>query len=369
MRDADWHLFDLVAHPVFVLVADEDGIPRYRGFNKFACNVLGRDEAEVIGKTAREIYSGRLGEIAYQHHVEAFRSGMPRSYELSLPISSLPRRICTTLEPYRDESNRVTAFVGSSEDVTGGDIVREIETDLDMMTREMEDFVSLAAHDLRSPITQVHAIADLLREDFKDLGDGKIELIDLLEDVGAKAMELISDVLSHAQATSTRQQIMEFDLAALCRDLLVMLDPLDQCVCEVGETWIYGDRNATQIVLRNLIDNALKHARPNADAIALSGEPAQPVQLNVLATTGVDGMINIQIRDSGAGFSGSTLKFLGGGDFSPDSGFGLLGVRRLIRARGGSLTAMNAGNGKGAIVAFSLPGRLFEGRACALAHG
>ncbi|MEM7685159.1 MAG: ATP-binding protein [Paracoccaceae bacterium] len=360
MPDADWHLYDHVAHPVFVLSLDDAGVPRYVWFNKFASNMIGLSAEDVIGKTARELYSGRLGEVAFQHHAEAFRSGMPRSYELSLPIASKHQRICTTLEPYRDASGQVTHFIGSSQDVTGGDIVREIEADLDSMTREMEDFVSLAAHDLRSPITQIHAIADLLREDFEDLGDGKLDLIDLLEDVGAKAMELISDVLSHAQATSTRQQVIDFDLRELCFDILTMLDPLQQCVCQVQETWLSGDRNATQIILRNLIDNALKHARPRGEGSGVA-EGSARVELRIEAATGVEGMVNVQIRDSGAGFSGSTLTFLGGGDFKPESGFGLLGIRRLIRSRGGSLTAMNAGTGQGAIVAFSLPGRILEG--------
>ena len=41
MTDNDWHYFDYLEHPVFVLEADEDGVPRYTAINRFACQLAG----------------------------------------------------------------------------------------------------------------------------------------------------------------------------------------------------------------------------------------------------------------------------------------------------------------------------------------
>jgi len=53
----------------------------------------------------------------------------------------------------------------------------------------------MAAHDLRTPMNNVKTMADMLRHDFQDMGDGKLELINMLERVAVKSTNLINDVL------------------------------------------------------------------------------------------------------------------------------------------------------------------------------
>ena len=42
---------------------------------------------------------------------------------------------------------------------------------------ELENFIAFAAHDLRAPFAQMESLLDLIKEDFVDMGDGKLALL------------------------------------------------------------------------------------------------------------------------------------------------------------------------------------------------
>lgn len=349
----DTSILEFIEHPVFVLEPDAKGEPRYTSFNSFACRVLGKREAEIIGLTALELYGGRLGNIAYRHHRETLRSGEARVYEILLPIEGRQILVRTSLHPVCHPSGQVIRIIGSSLDVSGNQLLREMQAEAQTMQNEMEDFINLAAHDLRAPMRNVSQIAQMLRDDFEDHGDGKLELIDLLAEVGEKAMALIGDVLSQAQAGATAQPIVEFDFGELVEEIMILLDPQQRCSVAFDRGLVSGDRTAVQIILRNLLENAIKYGRRWDDA------PAHDcTQVEISLADGQDGFFEVVIRDNGAGFDDPALLFLDKGKLRTGSGFGLFGVRRLIYARGGELSVANRGNDAGAAIAFSLPGRV-----------
>lgn len=355
MSSAQHHLYDQVAHAIFVLEPDARGVPRYVAFNAFARKLLGKPLEEIIGRTAKEVYPGRLGTIAYDHHVSTIWSAQPRTYEIVLPLANGERRVHTTLTPECDDNGKVVRIVGSSTDISGTQILREIRADMTTMTAEMEGFVSLAAHDLRTPMRHVAGLADMLREDFVDMGDGKVQLIDMLEDVATKAMELIGDVLAHAEALNATRDTMRFRFEDMMEEIIGILDPMEVCKFTYPFGWIEGDRTAVQIILRNLIDNAIKHGRKARQRHCEIGAARLRIDIG-MRTIGTS--IEFSVRDNGVGFGELGLAFLEDGRLKKDSGFGLLGVRRLIDARGGSLTATQCPEVGGAVVSFALPGEI-----------
>ena len=349
MTAFDAAVLDFVEHPVFVLQPGDDGLPRYIAFNTFARAILNKPLDAIMGRTAQELYPGRLGRIAFEHHCDALKSGESRVYEIQLPVAVGQKLVRTTLRPELDNDGNVTRIFGSSLDISGQQIFREMQTEVDTMSSEMENFINLAAHDLRAPMRNVKLVAEMLREDFQDMGDGKLELIDLLEDMGEKAMRLIGDVLAHAEAASAIQQTTEFEFGALVQEIMALLDPMGQAAIQFDDAMIAGDRTATQIILRNLIDNAIKNASDNG---------AFKLRLTIRVETAGAKFVKISVQDNGSGFSNPALAFLDNGKARTDSGFGLLGVRRLIHARGGTILVTNRSSTTGAKIQFSLPGTI-----------
>lgn len=345
MNTDERKLLDSIQTPVFALEMDELGRPVYVAFNRVACKIALRSPDEFIGRTAMDVYPGGLGRIAYQHHCEAMASRVPVTYELALPLGGVDRQVRTTLEPIFDDNGNLLRLVGTSNDVTVEYVVREAQVRSALLTTDLEEFVKLAAHDLRTPIINVGILADMLREDFKDLGDGKLELIGMLEGVAEKAMLLIGDVLNHARVSNAPEAVEDFEIGALCQNILDVIDPTKRHSAIVTSGWVLGDKIATQVILQNLIDNAIKHNAEDSIVLSISAKPS-----------GSDGY-EITVEDNGVGLPDTVFKFLNGGEFFGDKGFGLLGIRRLAKARGGRVSASKRSAGSGGTVSLTLPGK------------
>ena len=336
---------DHIEAAVFVLDAKDESNPTYLALNDFACSKAGLKQAHVIGKTAKEIYPGRFGELAFRHHRQAIRSAKKSSYGMTLELNGQEREIQTTLTPIFDSAGALSRLVGTSLEVPTSGAGHSTRQGIEMLAGEMEQFISLAAHDLRSPMQNVRQLTDLILEDFRDLGDGKVDMIRMLERVATTSLNMITDLLTATSASGASENIAEFALCDLTTEILVSLDPSAQHVVHCTPQMLQADRTAFQIVLRNLIDNAFKH----------SGKSV--VQLSISVNPGVDGFIEGVIKDNGIGFPDPTIAFLDSGELRPESGFGLLGVRRLLEARGGSISAQNPAGGEGCVIRFTLPGQ------------
>ncbi len=341
-------LLDTIALPLFVIEPDENGRTLYVAFNKTGREASGIELEQVLGKTAKEIYPGRLGAIAFTRHVETISAKKATTYELNLPLRGIQRRISTTLVPSVDQFGIVRRLTGSSRDISAESTLREMQIGSEGLDEDMLQFLNLAAHDLSSPMKNVQGLAKLLRDGFVDHGDGKIELIEMLEHIAVKATDLISDVLVHAHTVGAPNAFCRFEFGELCSDILITLDPAQFHDVEFTHGWIEGDHVVTQIALRNLIDNAIKQA------------PDSQTKLVISAKNRAQETFEITVRDFGSGFKDPSIAFLDTGKLRSECGFGLVGIRRLVDSRGGKITARNSPTGLGAEVRFELPGRFTE---------
>ncbi len=339
---------DLIETPVFVLEIAADRRPVYVGFNAFALKVAGKARADFLDRTALEAYPQPFGRVAYERHCTVRDTGVPLTYQLDLPLGGMTRTVRTTLHPKKNASGQVTHLFGTSVDLTRERAAEEAKVQFETVAKEMEQFVAMAAHDLRGPMRNVAAIAELLADDFTDADDDTSELITSLEKISTKSMDLISEVLSHVEIVGIQDQKTAFDLGALCRDIWLTLDPIGRHALTTCDTMLGADRTTMQIVQRNLIENGLKHGQRPSIAIGVSAQPGLP------------GMIDVTIHDDGGGFTPDALKVMNGARFRSESGYGLFTVKRLISARGGQFVARNLPDQRGAVVRFSLPGSCLD---------
>lgn len=208
-------------------------------------------------------------------------------------------------------------------------------------------FLAMAAHDLRSPLRQINGVMEEMRDGFQDMGDGKLELLQLVEDIADRAHMFTNDVISYTWSSHIQQaETSNLDLVAIANEVFqsVAQSPDHSLSCPTLS--IDTDRLALQITLRNLFDNALRHC----------GKKQILVQLLVddLPETKT---LRFTVMDNGIGLSSSAEIFVNATDLRKSS-FGLLGVKRLIEERGGEIAAIDPPNGKGSAITFTLPGTL-----------
>ncbi|MCC1491710.1 PAS domain-containing sensor histidine kinase [Cognatishimia sp. F0-27] len=345
-------LMDSFAHAAFVLYPDTNGTPRYIFANRHALDELGMTLGFISGLTAQTLYPGLSGRVAMENHRRALQSGTETVYELTLPLKGRAVRLRTTLVPQRGADGTIRRVIGTSVKVTLDKPVSSDKTCTETRVSAIQDFITLAAHDLRAPMGQIQSLSDLLLENFSDLGDGKRELVKMIQSVAIQSQKLITDVLSHAQAIEVSEEPTAFSFRHAVQDVMKMLDPAGRAEYHVSSGEVLAEAQAVQIVLRNLVDNALKHACADPE------QSGTGIRLDISLHEHGSELFGFSVRDYGRGFSTSAAMFLESGRFKTESGFGLLGIRRMVESRGGSISATNSADGAGAVVTVLMPGRL-----------
>ena len=350
MPAPDFETLNLVALPVFVIDVKPGMRLEFRGLNDAHTAISGMTSDEIAGKTALELFEGRAGRNAWHRHAQVAETGQPLTYVITVPFPSGERAFRTSLIPMKDQDGSVSSIIGTMVEITkqrtleASTLLAEASTTGRLA--ESEQFISMAAHDLRTPMRNVRNVAKMLRDEWSKSGAGKHELLDMLEEIGTKASDMIADVLAYSKATTVEERRSRFSLGALCSDLFVIMDPEQKHDLSSDDAQIDSDEVALQIVLRNLVDNALRHGK------------RERLSLFIALDEEADGLLSFSVRDNGCGLRDISLAFLDTGKFTYDSGFGLLGIRRLLLSRGGEIWAEKPSHDVGTLFRFTLPGSI-----------
>ena len=219
-------------------------------------------------------------------------------------------------------------------------------------------FVADASHELRTPITQLHTRAQLLRQDLRAgaspeaIGPDVDQLLAGTRQLG----EVVEDLLLSTQTRAgDRGRGTEVDLAVLASGVLADLGPRARAQ-EVElvlrpdpdrPSVVHGREPALRRVITALIDNALSHTSAGGHiTVELgSGERPRPVVVNV--------------RDDGSGFDPADAerifaRFARGHDDHRRFGLGLALAREVVTGHGGTMEARGR-PGEGAVFTIRLP--------------
>lgn len=222
-------------------------------------------------------------------------------------------------------------------------------------TDEREDMLLLVSHELRSPLAFVATAAELLIDG--DLDDDVRRQV--LGEVHAESNRLAALLEHLLDVQRLRSGALAADaepvrpaevVAAVVRSLRSQHPGRDvriEIAPDVGP--LRGDRVRCEVVLRNLLDNAIKYA-PSAEPITVTAERA-------------DRYVRIAVRDRGPGIAPDQLGALFGrfrrvsstpGGPAYGYGLGLYIARTLVEAQGGRI-GVESREGEGALFWFALP--------------
>lgn len=356
--------------PVLLWMTDRQG--RLNFCNRAWLDFVGQTlESELAGAWYDPVHPDDR-DAALGAFRDAHEAGREYDYEYRMRASDGEYRwLHARAVPRFADGDEIQGYIGSAVDVTqhraAERTMREINEELERRVqartaeyeaanRELESFAYSVSHDLRTPLRTLDGYSQILLDEhaagLDDIGRNSLERI---RAASQRMGRLIDDLLTLSRVSRSTVNRVAVDLSALARDVWedVRGEYSGHSVdLRIRATPVAsGDPNLLQLVLQNLLDNALKYTRGVDDAwVEFTTEPSE------------QGHAVYVVRDNGVGFSMEYQKKLfvpferlhGPGEFE-GTGIGLATVDRIVRLHGGRVWA-DGEVGKGATFRFSLEG-------------
>ena len=219
----------------------------------------------------------------------------------------------------------------------------------------LDEFASVASHDLQEPVRKILSFGDLLNTSAGPALDGNArEHLARMLSAAARMRTLISDLLMYSQVTTRVQPFVRTDLARIAREVIADLETSiaeSSGRVEVGELPVI-DADALQMrqLLQNLLGNALKYRRKDTPPL---------VRLSCSSPGGQH--CTITVTDNGIGFNekhagkifGMFVRLHGRSQYD-GSGIGLAICRKIVERHNGTIVATSTA-GRGATFTVILP--------------
>jgi PAS domain S-box-containing protein len=252
----------------------------------------------------------------------------------------------------RDETGRLRGFGKVTRDLTER---RRQEEGLRDLERTKTEFLNLASHELRGPLTVLRGYNSML-------ADGSIPVDQIpavariLETKLNQMDHLIEQMLDTARLEEDSLDVFRapFDLGDVAQEQVDVFRPLTDgrrlfMNADEGALVVVGDRARIGAVVANFLDNAIKYSPPDSEVCVTTGQH--------------DESAFVSVRDQGVGISSEhmSLLFTRFGRLPteanisiPGTGLGLFLCREIARRHGGEI-GVNSEPGVGSEFTLTLP--------------
>jgi signal transduction histidine kinase len=213
------------------------------------------------------------------------KTGHPETFEEVVPLDAGQRIYQTTKSVCRDLSGKVIGLITISHDVTQQRKEEE----------RKDDFISMASHELKTPVTAIKALTQLFEQSGFDDAMGR----DRFQERMNKQVERLSVLIARLLDTSKLQKgTLDYSDETFAFDVLVrdtvktMQDssPDHRLVLEGhASATLWGDRERIGQAISNLISNAVEIFSPRRSSGDLMGQD--------------DGHVRLEVSDHGIGIA------------------------------------------------------------------
>lgn len=254
------------------------------------------------------------------------------------------------------------------EEVSQREKVEKLAVDLEHANDRLKEvdqlkseFLSLATHQIRAPLTAIKGYTSLILEgDYGEVSESVKGAVDVIAKSCQNLVMIVNDFLdiSRIEQGRMKYELSAFDLRAVAQQVLTELKPNIEsagltCECNLGDgaepIMVYADLGKVRQVIGNLVDNSIKYT------------PSGSITIEVSTHNEVG---RLKVSDTGIGISAEDIgrlfnKFTRAKDANKTNvvgtGLGLYVAKQMIEAQNGKIWIESEGVGKGSSSIIELP--------------
>lgn len=329
------------------------------------CKISKYSKEELLGQDHRIINSGYHPKSFFTEMWQTIKKGISWEGEVcNRAKDGSYYWVNTTIVPFLDDQGEPYQYVSIRYEITQRKLAEEklkkYAAKLEISNRELQDFASVAAHDLQEPLRKIEVFSERLatrhESSFSEEGRAYLER---MKKAASRMRKLIEDLLTYSRVASKAESFKMTDLNRIVKEVVSDLEvTIEQSEAEIKVSLlpiIEADPAQMRQLFQNLISNALKFHKES-----------QPPKIVISAVVEND-FCELRVIDNGIGFDEKYLdriftifQRLHGRTEYEGTGVGLAVVRRISDRHGGSVTATSS-PGEGACFTVRLPVRqIFE---------
>lgn len=337
----------LITDALPVLIAYTDEQQRYRYNNRTYETWFGKSRSSLQGKLILEV----VGKDNYQKilpYIETALAGETVTFESQLIAeNSSLYWVSATYIPDFDANGKVKGFFSMIDDIT----------DRKAIDRMKSEFISIASHEMRTPLTSIHGVVKLLTAGcLGELSDQGKVMAEMAMRNSDRLVNLINDVLDLERMESGSDEITKTscDSSKLIQQAIDTVSSMakeSQIVMKTNPVSIIfnGDGNRLTQTLTNLLSNAIKFSDNGSEVVVSS-------QLQ-------EDQVLFSIKDKGRGIPADKLQTIferfqqvdaSSSRKKGGTGLGLAICRHIVRQHGGKIW-VDSTYGEGSTFYFIIP--------------
>jgi PAS domain S-box-containing protein len=248
-----------------IVITDPDGIVLYA--NAAVAKITGYSSEEVIGKKAGTLWSTPMDESFYKEFWDVIKI-QKRSFEgeiINKKKNGVKYFAQVSVTPILDDNGEVEFFVGIERDITKSKEIDSVRS----------EFVSVASHQLRTPLTSIKWYIEILQGDNQNFTDAQKDIVKEISTSNIRMINLVNDLLNVSRIETgekykiTKQSenvitilktvVNDQQMSANAKKISINFDNsgFDEFIMEIDKDKLYQS-------IANLINNAIKYSPENS---------------------------------------------------------------------------------------------------------
>ncbi len=199
----------------------------------------------------------------------------------------------------------VSPVKDSSGEIVGGSIIMHDITYMKEIDRVKTEFVSVASHQLRTPLTAIKLFTEMLiGEDVGKLNKDQKEYLDNVYNSTERMVRLVNDLLNVTRIESGRLRVspQDTDISEFIKDVIIEAKPgakMDNTIIRFRKVKIPKvplDQNLFRQVIQNMISNAIRYSDPEKGEVQVAAKKDKDNFIISVSDNGIGIPKNMQKR-------------------------------------------------------------------------